>query len=296
MVVGEWRRLRPLSSHPTGTPSPGCSMHLTGRCSPAARLRRRAGRAARLPRSWRCTAQGVLDTQIAMNTPSRSERWLRSEIDERLRRRIRLRSQRIRHRSVGPGRSAGPRRMSCSERSRPSLSGSHWGARGPLVTMFADPACRWSRSAVARLGHGWRWTECLQAPRCARSGVLGARRLRGRPLPSRPSPRSCALAWFEGAAGAARARREGGGSNATTPSSRRGAPAPCRSSPGSTARRTHRAQSRRYRRYRGLARGACLMSERVRAISASGRTASPSTATSTMAGAGRRAGCCSATH
>ncbi len=89
------------------------------------------------------------------------------------------------------------------ERSRDAF-GFTLGRHGPLVTMFADPACRWSRSAVARLGHvaldGK--LQLLVVP----VGVLGAASAReAAAIASSPDP---ALAWFEGAAGAARS--EGG--------------------------------------------------------------------------------------
>ena len=78
------------------------------------------------------------------------------------------------------------------------------GRRGPLVTMFADPACRWSRSAVSRLGHAA--LDGRMRLRVVPVGVLGAASAReAAAIASAPDP---ALAWFEGAAGAA--RPEGG--------------------------------------------------------------------------------------
>ena len=78
------------------------------------------------------------------------------------------------------------------------------GRRGPLVTIFADPACRWSRSAVARLGQ-----VALDGKvrlRVVPVGVLGAASAReAAAIASAPDP---ALAWFEGPDGSA--RPEGG--------------------------------------------------------------------------------------
>lgn len=89
------------------------------------------------------------------------------------------------------------------ERSRDAF-GFTLGRRGPLVTMFADPACRWSRSAVARLGHAA--VEGKLQLFVVPVGVLGAASAReAAAIASAPDP---ALAWFEGAAGGA--RPEGG--------------------------------------------------------------------------------------
>ena len=68
------------------------------------------------------------------------------------------------------------------------------GERGPHVVLFGDPACRWSRSAAARLGR-----EALAGRfrlRVVPVAVLGAdaaRRAAG--IAAQPDP---ALAWFEG--------------------------------------------------------------------------------------------------
>ena len=68
------------------------------------------------------------------------------------------------------------------------------GERGPYVVLFGDPACRWSRSAAARLGR-----EALAGRlrlRVVPVAVLGAdaaRRAAG--IAAHPDP---ALAWFEG--------------------------------------------------------------------------------------------------
>ena len=68
------------------------------------------------------------------------------------------------------------------------------GERGPHVVLFGDPACRWSRSAAARLGR-----EALAGRlrlRVVPVAVLGAdaaRRAAG--IAAHPDP---ALAWFEG--------------------------------------------------------------------------------------------------
>ena len=78
------------------------------------------------------------------------------------------------------------------------------GRSGPLVVLFADPACRWSRSAVARLG-GPALGGGLRL-RVVPVGVLGAASAReAAAIASAPDP---ALAWFEGAG--ASARPEGG--------------------------------------------------------------------------------------
>ena len=85
------------------------------------------------------------------------------------------------------------------ERSRDAF-GFTLGRRGPLVTMFADPACRWSRSAVVRLGHAA--VEGKLQLFVVPVGVLGAASAReAAAIASAPDP---ALAWFEGAVGAAR--------------------------------------------------------------------------------------------
>ena len=78
------------------------------------------------------------------------------------------------------------------------------GRRGPLVVLFADPACRWSRSAVARLGRPA--LDGRLSLRVVPVGVLGAASAReAAAIASAPDP---ALAWFEGAG--ASARPEGG--------------------------------------------------------------------------------------
>ena len=77
------------------------------------------------------------------------------------------------------------------------------GERGPLVLMFADPACRWSRAAAARLGR-----EALDGRlrlRVIPVAVLGAdsaRRAAG--IAAHADP---VLAWFEG--GGIRPDRQG---------------------------------------------------------------------------------------
>lgn len=78
------------------------------------------------------------------------------------------------------------------------------GRRGPLVVLFADPACRWSRAAVARLGRPA--LDGRLRLRVIPVGVLGAASAReAAAIASAPDP---ALAWFEGAG--ASARPEGG--------------------------------------------------------------------------------------
>ena len=77
------------------------------------------------------------------------------------------------------------------------------GERGPLVLLFADPACRWSRAAAARLGRealagGLR----LRVIPVAVLGADSARRAAG--IVAHADP---ALAWFEG--GGIRPDRQG---------------------------------------------------------------------------------------
>lgn len=82
-----------------------------------------------------------------------------------------------------------------------SAFGFTMGRSGPPVVLFADPACRWSRSTVVRLGH-----EALGGRlrlRVVPVGVLGAASAReAAAIASASDP---ALAWFEGHAGQARA-------------------------------------------------------------------------------------------
>ena len=68
------------------------------------------------------------------------------------------------------------------------------GHTGPLVVLFADPGCRWSRSAVARLG-GPALDGRLRL-HVVPVGVLGAASAREAvAIASAPDP---AMAWFEG--------------------------------------------------------------------------------------------------
>ena len=68
------------------------------------------------------------------------------------------------------------------------------GRRGPPVVLFADPACRWSRSAVVQLGHAA--LEGRLRLRVVPVGVLGAASAReAAAIASAADP---ALAWFEG--------------------------------------------------------------------------------------------------
>ena len=79
------------------------------------------------------------------------------------------------------------------------------GHAGPLVVLFADPGCRWSRSAVARLG-GPALDGRLRL-RVVPVGVLGSASAREAvAIASAPDP---AMAWFEGtdAAGSAEGGR-----------------------------------------------------------------------------------------
>ena len=68
------------------------------------------------------------------------------------------------------------------------------GRSGPSVVLFADPACRWSRSAAARLGRAA--LDGRLRLRVVPVGVLGAASAReAAAIASAPDP---ALAWFEG--------------------------------------------------------------------------------------------------
>ena len=82
------------------------------------------------------------------------------------------------------------------------------GRSGPLVLLFADPACRWSRSAAARFGRAA--LDGRLRLRVIPVGVLGEDSVReAAAIASAPDP---ALAWFEGTgapAGAEGARRIG---------------------------------------------------------------------------------------
>lgn len=87
-----------------------------------------------------------------------------------------------------------------------SAFGFSLGRTGPAVAVFADPGCRWSRAAVARLGGAA--LEGRLRLRVVPVGVLGAASAReAAAIASAGDP---ALAWFEGthaAATAAGARR-----------------------------------------------------------------------------------------
>ena len=74
------------------------------------------------------------------------------------------------------------------------------GRSGPLVLLFADPACRWSRSAAARLGRAA--LDGRLRLRVIPVGVLGAASAReAAAIASATDP---ALAWFEGTGAATR--------------------------------------------------------------------------------------------
>ena len=83
------------------------------------------------------------------------------------------------------------------------------GRSGPQVVVFGDPACRWSRSAVARLGQAA--LDGRLRLRVVPVAVLGAASAReAAAIASAPDP---ALAWFEGSvaqAGPAGGRRIAG--------------------------------------------------------------------------------------
>ena len=97
------------------------------------------------------------------------------------------------------------------------------GHTGPLVVLFADPGCRWSRSAVARLG-GPALDGRLRL-RVVPVGVLGAASAREAvAIASAPDP-----AQWPGSRGRMRraVRKADGGSRATTACSTPGASARC---------------------------------------------------------------------
>ena len=93
---------------------------------------------------------------------------------------------------------ASPGRAGLFERSLAAF-GFTLGERGPAVVLLADPTCRWSRSAAARLGR-----EALAGRirlRVVPVAVLGAGAAReAAAIAAHPDP---ALAWFEGAPGPA---------------------------------------------------------------------------------------------
>ena len=93
--------------------------------------------------------------------------------------------------------------QSLFERSR-SAFGFTLGRSGPTVVVFADPACRWSRSAVARLGRSA--LDGRLRLRVAPVAVLGAES--AREAAAIASDNDPALAWFEGTG--AQAGPEGG--------------------------------------------------------------------------------------
>ena len=85
-----------------------------------------------------------------------------------------------------------------------SVFGFTLGRSGPQVVVFGDPACRWSRSAVARLGQAA--LDGRLRLRVVPVAVLGAASAReAAAIASAPDP---ALAWFEGSG--AQAGQEGG--------------------------------------------------------------------------------------
>ena len=94
------------------------------------------------------------------------------------------------------GAEASPGRAGLFERSLAAF-GFTLGERGTAVVLFADPTCRWSRSAAARLGR-----EALAGRlqlRVVPVAVLGAVAARETlAIAAHPNP---ALAWFEGASG-----------------------------------------------------------------------------------------------
>ena len=96
------------------------------------------------------------------------------------------------------------------------------GRTGPTVVLFADPGCRWSRSAVARLG-GPALDGRLRL-RVVPVGVLGAASAR-EAAPSPPPP----IPQWPGSRGRMRraVRKAGGRSRATTACSTLGASARC---------------------------------------------------------------------
>ena len=108
-----------------------------------------------------------------------------------------------RHAHLYGGQAAMPHAEALFERSA-SAFGFTLGRSGPLAVLFADPGCRWSRSAVVRLGHVA--LDGRLRLRVVPVGVLGVASAReAAAIASAPDP---ALAWFEGTR--APARPEGG--------------------------------------------------------------------------------------
>ena len=155
------------------------------------------------------------------------------------------------------GAEASPGRAGLFERSLAAF-GFTLGERGTAVVLFADPTCRWSRSAAARLGR-----EALAGRlqlRVVPVAVLGAAAAReALAIAAHPDP---AFAWFEGTSGPADPRA--GDTRAARPAWRRTDRPQQRALRGvgrerravdrlADARRCGRAPRRRHRRRRRLA-------------------------------------------
>ena len=93
--------------------------------------------------------------------------------------------------AAAPGGSAAVSRAALFERSA-SAFGFTLGERGPLAVLFADPACPWSRSAVARIGReAMAGRLRLHVVPVALLGAASARRAAA--IAASPDP---ARAWF----------------------------------------------------------------------------------------------------
>ena len=98
------------------------------------------------------------------------------------------------------------------------------GERGPLVVLFGDPLCPWSRSAVARIGREAMAGKLrLHVVPVALLGAASAHRAAGIAASSDP-----AQAWFARDRWSIRRAGAGTASRAITPFSMPGASAPCR--------------------------------------------------------------------
>ena len=122
-----------------------------------------------------------------------------------------------------PDKSTGVSRAALFERSA-SAFGFTLGERGPLVVLFGDPLCPWSRSAVARIGREAMAGKLrLHVVPVALLGAASAHRAAGIAASSNP-----AQAWFARDDGPSGVGTPGSVSRAITPYSMPGASAPCR--------------------------------------------------------------------
>ena len=125
--------------------------------------------------------------------------------------------------TVTPDTATGVSRAALFERSA-SAFGFTLGERGPLVVLFGDPGCPWSRSAVARIGREAMAGKLrLHVVPVALLGAASAHRAAGIAASSDP-----AQAWFARDDGPAGVGTPGTASRAITPYSTLGASAPCR--------------------------------------------------------------------